>query len=111
MKGNSPTYQMFLIIKKQQPDTLVLFKEGDGYLNAFDQDAVTISEVTGRELIQLSDGHKMTGFEEKDTEAEVLKLLKAGHKVAIAEPVTGEEKKDFLREHGADIQKRFSQPL
>ncbi len=93
----TPLRQQYLRIKKQFPDTIVMFRLGDFY-ETFDDDAKTVASacnivLTGRDM---GTGQRvpLAGVPYHAVESYLAKLIQAGHKVAIVEqmndaPVNG----------------------
>lgn len=82
-------YQKYLTIKQQYPDTILFFRLGD-YCEAFNEDARTVAKVLGRvAVLRLISLHRVPmAFVPYPTfDSEAAKLIKAGYKVAICEPV------------------------
>lgn len=70
---------------------ILLIKFGDFY-ETFHSDAKTVSETLGLTLISRTiDGEKiqMTGFPHYQLDRNIAKLIKAGHRVAVAESADG----------------------
>ena len=53
----------------------------NGHVEAIDDCALTTAKVLG--TILTNRGYSMTGFSAKDLDANLLKMVKAGHKVAV----------------------------
>ncbi|MBI4786306.1 MAG: DNA mismatch repair protein MutS [Chloroflexi bacterium] len=88
MPPMTPLRQQYLRIKKQFPDTIVMFRLGDFY-ETFDDDAKTVASVcnivlTGRDM---GTGNRvpLAGVPYHAVETYIAKLIQAGHKVAIVE--------------------------
>ncbi len=84
----TPLRQQYLRIKKQFPDTIVMFRLGDFY-ETFDDDAKIVSSVcnivlTGREM---GTGNRvpLVGIPYHAVETYLAKLIQAGHRVAFVE--------------------------
>src|SRR5512146_2662068 len=84
----TPLQQQYLRIKKQFPDTIVMFRLGDFY-ETFDDDAKTVASVcnivlTGRDM---GTGNRvpLAGVPYHAIETYLARLIHAGHKVAIVE--------------------------
>ena len=84
----TPLRQQYLRIKKQFPDTIVMFRLGDFY-ETFDDDAKIVASVcnivlTGRDM---GTGNRvpLAGVPYHAVETYIAKLIQAGHKVAIVE--------------------------
>lgn len=78
----------FMDIKAEHPDTVLFFRMGDFY-ELFHEDAVTGSEVLGLALTsrdkKADSPIKMAGFPWHALEENIRGMLKAGHKVTVAE--------------------------
>ena len=95
----TPVRRQYLQIKKQFPETIVLFRLGDFY-ETFDDDARIVSDVcqivlTGREM---GDGERvpLAGVPYHAVENYLARLIQAGHKVAIVEQTTTEPIKGLM---------------
>lgn len=95
----TPVRQQYLRIKKQFPDTIVLFRLGDFY-ETFDDDAKIVSGVcnivlTGREM---GTGQRvpLAGVPYHSLETHLAKLIQAGYKVAIVEQMTDEPQRGLM---------------
>jgi len=87
-ENNTPLMRQYNAVKRQYPDTLVLFRLGDFY-ELFYQDAVVAARVL---QITLTARHKetgkpvpMCGVPYHSAESYIARLLRAGHRVAICE--------------------------
>ncbi len=78
----------FMDIKKEHPDTILFFRMGDFY-ELFHEDAVVGSEVLGLALTsrdkKADKPIQMAGFPWHALEDNIRVMLKAGHKVTVAE--------------------------
>ena len=78
----------FMDIKKEHPDTILFFRMGDFY-ELFHEDAVVGSEVLGLALTsrdkKADQPIQMAGFPWHGLEDNIRGMLKAGHKVTVAE--------------------------
>ncbi|TAH52543.1 MAG: DNA mismatch repair protein MutS [Chloroflexota bacterium] len=99
MPMTTPVRRQYLQIKKQFPETIVLFRLGDFY-ETFDDDAKIVSDVcqivlTGREM---GDGERvpLAGVPYHAVENYLARLIQAGHKVAIVEQTTTEPIKGLM---------------
>lgn len=104
-KGLTPMRRQYLQIKKQYPDTIVLFRLGDFY-ETFDEDAKIISKACDIVLTSRPVGKgqrvPLAGVPYHAVEGYIAKLIKAGHKVAIveqvgAQPVRGLMPREVIR--------------
>ncbi|MGV8131869.1 MAG: hypothetical protein ACP5N7_07255, partial [Candidatus Pacearchaeota archaeon] len=79
-------------VKAQYPDALILWKVGDFY-EAFEDDAVIGAKVLGLTLAKQTNGKnkdvKLVGFPQSAIDTYLPKLVRAGNKVGIAEPIKG----------------------
>jgi len=86
----TPMMSQYLNIKKDYPDTLLLFRMGDFYETFYD-DAVTASKVLGIALTSRArEGDKkipLAGVPYHAVDTYVARLVRAGHRVAICEQV------------------------
>jgi len=89
-KRLTPMRRQYLQIKKQYPDTIVLFRLGDFY-ESFDEDAKTVAQVCDIVLTSRPVGKgqriPLAGVPYHAVSGYLAKLIKAGHKVAIVEQV------------------------
>ncbi len=95
----TPLRQQYLRIKKQYPDTIVMFRLGDFY-ETFDDDAKIVSSVcnivlTGRDM---GTGNRvpLAGVPYHAIESYLAKLIHAGYKVAIVEQTSDEPIKGLM---------------
>ncbi len=89
-KSLTPMRHQYLQIKKQYPDTIVLFRLGDFY-ESFDEDAKIVAQACDIVLTSRPVGKgqrvPLAGVPYHAVEGYIAKLIKAGHKVAIVEQV------------------------
>jgi len=82
--------RQYLRIKKQYPETIVLFRLGDFY-ETFDDDAKTVAQVCDIVLTSRPVGKDqrvpLAGVPYHSVEGYIAKLIQAGHKVAIVEQI------------------------
>lgn len=78
--------QQYRAAKEKHPGMLLLFRMGD-FFELFDQDAETASKLLGLTLTSRDRTISMAGFPHHQLEAYLHRLLQAGHRVAICEPV------------------------
>src|SRR5262245_53276490 len=95
----TPFRQQYLSIKKQYPDTILLFRLGDFY-ETFDEDAKTVAKaldivLTSRGITE-NQRVPMAGVPYHAAENYISRLIKAGFKVAICEQVGHEPIKGLL---------------
>ncbi len=95
----TPLRQQYLRIKKQFPDTIVMFRLGDFY-ESFDDDAKKVAEacnivLTGRDM---GTGQRvpLAGVPYHAIETYLARLIAAGHKVAIVEQTSDEPVKGLM---------------
>lgn len=90
MQKITPMIAQYHRIKKEHPDSILLFRVGDFYETFFD-DAVVASRVLGIVLTSRNHGHSqqvpLAGIPHHALERYVDKLIKAGYKAAICEQV------------------------
>ena len=83
-----PMMTQYYRIKKEYPDTLLLFRLGDFY-ETFEKDAIITSEVLGITLTKRNHGGAddtpLAGFPYHSIDKYAHKLVKAGYKVAVCE--------------------------
>ena len=91
----TPVMRQFWKMKKNNPDSILLFRMGDFY-ETFEEDAKTTSKILGITLTKRSNGAAsdgpLAGFPFHALDQYLHKLLKSGHRVAICEQV--EDPKD-----------------
>jgi DNA mismatch repair protein MutS len=82
--------KQYLRIKRQYPETIVLFRLGDFY-ETFDDDAKTVAQVCDIVLTSRPVGKDqrvpLAGVPYHSVEGYIAKLIQAGHKVAIVEQI------------------------
>ena len=71
-------------IKAKHPDRIILMRSKDWYVTA-NEDAVTVSETLGITLTKTKQGEKQAGFPHTALDIYLPKLIRAGHRVAIAD--------------------------
>lgn len=88
--GKTPLMKQYEEMKKKHPDATILFKVGDFY-ETFEDDARVISEVLGLTLTRRANGKNtsvyLAGFPANALDAYLPKLVRAGHRVALCEPL------------------------
>jgi DNA mismatch repair protein MutS len=72
-------------LKENYPDTIILFKVGD-YYESFEEDAKVVSKETGISLTK-REKISLAGFPEKMIDVYLPKIVRAGYRVATAEPI------------------------
>ena len=101
----TPIRRQYLQIKKQHPDTIVLFRLGDFY-ETFDEDAKIVAKACDIVLTSRPVGKgqrvPLAGVPYHAVDGYLAKLIKAGHKVAIVEqmgdqPVRGLVPREVIR--------------
>ena len=87
----TPVRRQYLTIKHSYPDAVLLFRMGDFY-EAFDDDAQTLSEALDIALTSRTMGKDnripMAGVPAVSLEANLARLIRKGHKVAICEQLS-----------------------
>ncbi|MCX7838383.1 MAG: DNA mismatch repair protein MutS [Anaerolineae bacterium] len=95
----TPLRQQYLRIKKQYPDTIVMFRLGDFY-ETFDDDAKIVSSVCNIVLTarDMGTGNRvpLAGVPYHAVESYLAKLIHAGYKVAIVEQTSDEPIKGLM---------------
>ncbi len=95
----TPIRQQYLRIKKQFPDTIVLFRLGDFY-ETFDNDAKIVANVCNIVLTARDMGGDarvpLAGVPYHAVETYLARLINAGHKVAIVEQTSDEPVKGLI---------------
>ncbi len=95
----TPIRQQYLRIKKQFPDTIVLFRLGDFY-ETFDDDAKLVANVCNIVLTARDMGGDtrvpLAGVPYHAVETYLARLINAGHKVAIVEQTSDEPVKGLI---------------
>ncbi len=88
--AQTPLMTQFYQIKKENPDTLLLFRVGD-FFETFDKDAEIASKVLGIVLTKRANGKAghvpLAGFPHHAIDTYLPKLIRAGFRVAICEQV------------------------
>ncbi len=86
----TPLMVQYNKVKKDYPDTIVLFRVGD-FFETFQEDAKTASKVLGITLTKRSNGKAgnvpLAGFPHHAIDTYLPKLVKAGYRVAVCEQV------------------------
>lgn len=85
----SPLKRQYNDIKSRFPDSVLLFRVGDFY-EAFDQDAVSLSEMCGTILTQRPDQTQLSGFPSLSLDCYLPLLVKSGKRVVIVDPLVEE---------------------
>lgn len=89
---STPVMEQWQAAKEQHPGMIVLFRIGDFY-ESFGEDAEFIAKELGLTVTTRDKTFPMAGFPLHALESHLQKLLKAGHRVAIAEQVQGKRDK------------------
>src|SRR5437870_7587495 len=87
--GNSlmtPMMQQYRAAKDKHPGMLLLFRMGD-FFEVFGDDTETAHKLLGLTLTTRDQTLTMAGFPHHQLEGYLHKLLKAGQRVAVCEPV------------------------
>lgn len=86
--GETPMMRQYNQVKSQYPDALLLFRMGDFY-EAFNEDAVLMSDILGITLTKRANGAAsdmdLAGFPYHALDTYLPKLVRAGQRVAICE--------------------------
>jgi len=86
----TPLMAQFHKVKKDHPDTILLFRVGD-FFETFEEDAKTASKVLGITLTKRANGKAssvpLAGFPHHAIDTYLPKLVKAGFRVAVCEQV------------------------
>ncbi len=86
----TPLMTQYAKIKKEHPDTILLFRVGD-FFETFEDDAKTASKVLGITLTKRANGKAgevpLAGFPHHALDTYLPKLVKAGYRVAVCEQV------------------------
>lgn len=90
----APIIQQWKEAKERHPGMILLFRVNDCYV-AYEDDAWTVARALNLGL-QARDNLMTTDFLQKDLELHLKKLIQAGHRVALLDPV---EPKDVDREY------------
>jgi len=89
LKG-TPVMRQFWRMKKENPDSILLFRMGDFY-ETFEEDAKLTSKILGITLTKRSNGAAadvpLAGFPFHALDQYLYKLLNSGHRVAICEQI------------------------
>lgn len=79
--------------KEKHPDALLLFRVGDFY-EAYCEDAMACSEILGVTLTK-GKSYRLAGFPYHALDIYLPKLIHAGKRVAICEPIVEKKKKSI----------------
>jgi DNA mismatch repair protein MutS len=86
MLKNSPLKKQYDHIKARYQDAVILFRVGDFY-EAFDHDAVTLSELCGTILSKKPDQTQLSWFPSLSLDSYLPLLVKSGKRVAVVDPL------------------------
>ena len=88
--ANTPLMEQYTKIKKENPDSILLFRMGD-FFETFEEDAKIASKVLGITLTKRSNGAAgevpLAGFPHHAIDNYLPKLIRAGYRVAVCEQV------------------------
>ena len=103
----TPVMRQFWEMKKNNPDSILLFRMGDFY-ETFEEDAKTTSNILGIALTKRSNGAAadvpLAGFPYHALDQYLHKLLSNGHRVAICEQVEDpKESKGIVKREVVEI--------
>ena len=89
-KAGTPLMRQYLEIKRQHPDSIVLFRMGD-FFETFQEDAKITAKILGIVLTKRANGAAadvpLAGFPHHALDNYLPKLVQAGYRVAICEQV------------------------
>jgi DNA mismatch repair protein MutS len=92
---DTPLLKQYNQVKKDYPDTILLFRMGD-FFETFNEDAVTTSKVCGIVLTKRHNGAAgecpLAGFPHHQLDAYLPKLVRAGYRVAVCEQLEDPKK-------------------
>jgi len=99
LNDTTPVMQQYLNIKRENPDTILMYRLGDFY-ETFFEDAVIVSKdleiaLTGKDAGKIYGRIPLAGIPVKAINGYLQKLLEKGHKVAICEQL--EDPKDVKK--------------
>ncbi len=99
IEDTTPVMQQYLNIKRENPDTVLLYRLGDFY-ETFFEDAVTLSKdleiaLTGRDAGKVYGRVPLAGIPVKAVDGYLQKLIEKGRKVSICEQL--EDPKDVAK--------------
>ncbi|MBN2572161.1 MAG: DNA mismatch repair protein MutS, partial [Ignavibacteriales bacterium] len=87
---STPLMQQYYKIKKQYPDTVLLYRMGD-FFETFEEDAKIASKVLGITLTKRANGAAgevpLAGFPHHALDSYLPKLVRAGYRVAVCEQI------------------------
>ena len=87
MENLTPLQKQYNSIKAKYPDALLLFRVNDCY-ECFNEDAVIISQILDIPLTETRHSKKLAGFTYDMIDLFLPKLVRAGHRVAICDPLS-----------------------
>lgn len=82
--------ERFKELKELCHDALLLFRVGDFY-EAYNEDAIKVNEILGVMLTKRDDGSSICGFPFHALDVYLAKLVRAGNRVAICDPIDAPE--------------------
>ena len=95
----------YMDLKERHTDSVILFRQGDFY-KALNSDAAKVSEALGIALIHPQNpdnGHLVAGFPHHALDTYLPKLIRAGYRIAIADPIA---KKDIPQKEAIEADKK-----
>ena len=92
----SALLKQYNTIKNRYPDALLLFRVND-YYEVFYDDAKTVSEILDLPLTTKDDGVHLCGFFYSQFDLHLGKLVRAGHRVALCDPLSAPSKPPVQR--------------
>ena len=100
VKELSPVMKQYNDFKKLHPDAVLLFRKGDFY-ETYEEDAETAAHILGITLTTRSDdGTKMAGFPHHALDIYLPKLVRAGKRIAICDPLEDPKQMKKLAKRG-----------
>ena len=85
-KETDGNYQKFKELKEKYPNAVLIFRDGTDAYFSYEQDAQTLNETIGAPLLDWG-GIKAAGFPHNALDINLPKLIRAGHRVAICDPL------------------------
>ena len=101
----SATYRQFKELKKKYSNALLLFREDDTYCS-YEEDADALHEVLDLPLL-FWNGIKAAGFPHHALDMMLTKLVRAGYRVAVCDPLTDPAKARKQVERTKELHKKF----
>lgn len=100
VKELSPVMKQYNDFKKLHPDAVLLFRKGDFY-ETYEEDAETAAHILGIVLTtRNTDGTKMAGFPHHALDIYLPKLVRAGKRIAICDPLEDPKQMKKLAKRG-----------